>query len=221
MLSKSTQRSLVILLSLLAGGSFCPGQEKEFFFHDGDTPVLFLGDSITEQQRYTVYIEAYVLSRYPKWNISFRNVGIGGDTAGLERRRDIDTGVKRDILPLHPKAITVDFGMNDGRSGNDQNYARNAPKLMDLLIASGARIALCTPSPEEHFQPGQPGGSGYNQILGQISADAKRIAAEKHLAFADQFTPFVQVIDEVHAAEGNSQNLKFTPMACIRSGRAT
>lgn len=195
------QRSLIVIfLVLLAGGNFCRGEEKEFFFHDGDTPVLFLGDSITEQQRYTVYIEAYVLSRYPKWNIQFRNIGIGGDTAALERRGGIEAGLQRDVFPLKPKAITVDFGMNDARSGNDQNFNTHTQKLIDLLIGCGARVALCTPSPEEKFQPDQPGGSGYNKLLAQCSEDARKIAADRHIAFADQYTPFVNVINEVHLA---------------------
>src|SRR5260221_6815166 len=57
----------------------------EFLIHDGDR-VVFLGDSITEQRLYTTYIEAYALTRHPKWNLIFRNVGWGGDTSWLRQR---------------------------------------------------------------------------------------------------------------------------------------
>src|SRR5207247_6358381 len=49
------------------------------------------------------------LSRFPKWKLTFRNVGIGGDrsTGGNNR-------FKRDVLAHNATALTVDFGMNDG-----------------------------------------------------------------------------------------------------------
>ena len=65
---------------------------------------------------------------------TFRNVGWGGDTAWLRQRahpdegklfaakddeqqkmveKAVGTGLARDVLPLKPTAVTVDFGMND------------------------------------------------------------------------------------------------------------
>src|SRR5690349_981656 len=61
----------------------------DFLIKDGDR-VVFLGDSITEQRLYTTYIEAYALTRYPKWNLTFRNVGWGGDTSWLRQRAHPD-----------------------------------------------------------------------------------------------------------------------------------
>ena len=63
----------------------------EFQIRDGDR-VVFLGDSITEQRLYTTYIEAYALTRYPTWKLSFRNVGWGGDTSWLRQRAHPDEG---------------------------------------------------------------------------------------------------------------------------------
>ena len=62
---------LTVLLGLIS--SIIAG---DFFVKDGDR-VVFLGDSITEQRLYTTYIEAYVLTRYPKWKLTFRNVAYG------------------------------------------------------------------------------------------------------------------------------------------------
>src|SRR6516225_9941333 len=105
----------------------------DFLIHDGDR-VVFLGDSITEQRLYTTYIEAYALTRYPHWKLSFRNVGWGGDTSWLRQRshpdeaklfaadeetqqkmveKSVGRGLERDVLPLKPTFVTVKFGMND------------------------------------------------------------------------------------------------------------
>src|SRR2546422_4395140 len=61
----------------------------DFFIKDGDR-VVFLGDSITEQRLYTTYIEAYALTRFPQWKLTFRNVGWGGDTSWLRQRARTD-----------------------------------------------------------------------------------------------------------------------------------
>src|SRR5580698_1817993 len=91
----------------------------DFFIHDGDR-VVFLGDSITQQKLYTTYIEAYALTRYPQWKLSFRNTGWGGDTSWLRQRahpdedrlfagddatqqsmveKSVGFGLSRDVLP--------------------------------------------------------------------------------------------------------------------------
>ena len=82
-----------------------------------------------------------------------------------------ETGLKRDILPLKPKAITIDFGMNDARGGDGSlpSYVEYSTRLVKDLKAAGARVALVTPSPEERYDAGQPGGSGYNKMLARYS----------------------------------------------------
>src|SRR5665213_973265 len=78
----------ILLLAMLAA-PLHRADAREFFIHDGDR-VVFLGDSITQQQFYTNYIEAYALSRHPLWNLTFRNVGWGGDTSWLRQRQHIN-----------------------------------------------------------------------------------------------------------------------------------
>ena len=50
----------------------------DFFFKDGDV-VVMIGDSITEQHMYSNFVEMWTVTRFPKWKLTFRNVGIGGD----------------------------------------------------------------------------------------------------------------------------------------------
>src|SRR6516165_144036 len=82
---------------------------EEFFFRDGDV-IVMIGDSITEQHLYSNYVEMWTVSRFPNWKLTFRNVGIGGDTSAGGNAR-----FARDVLLHKPTAMTVDFGMNDGR----------------------------------------------------------------------------------------------------------
>lgn len=84
-------------------------ESAEFFFKDGDV-VVMIGDSITEQHLYSNYVEMWTVTRFPHWKLTFRNVGIGGDTSGGGNAR-----FARDVTAFKPTAMTVDFGMNDGR----------------------------------------------------------------------------------------------------------
>ena len=67
----------------LAGGS-CDAliaqatTSNSFAIHDGDK-VVFYGDSITDQRLYTVFTEAFVVTRFPKLNVRFVHSGWGGD----------------------------------------------------------------------------------------------------------------------------------------------
>lgn len=198
---KRTKRNILLAggFALLAMASYAPkSAHADFFFHDGDKPAVFLGDSITEPNVYTSLIQSYVLTRYPKWDITFRNIGWSGDTAGLRQRGGQEAGLRRDILPLKPMAITIDFGMNDARAGDKgyQAYIDAQIKLVEALKAMGARVALLTPSPEERYEPNQPAGSAYNAMLWKYSQGLKQVADKEQVPFVDQYTPFVKVIED-------------------------
>jgi len=194
------QRTALAALVLATSLTALPA--GEFLIRDGDRPVVFLGDSITEQRMYTTYIEAYVLSRFPTWSLTFRNIGWGGDTAWLSQRRGFDNGMRRDVLPLKPAVITIDFGMNDARGGDNNlpRYVEHLGKMVAQLKAAGARIALVTPSPEERYEADQPGGSAYNRMLAKYSQALREIAVREQVLFIDQYTPFIATIAAGRAA---------------------
>ena len=197
----------------------------DFFIHDGDR-VVFLGDSITEQRLYTTYIEAYALTRHPQWQLSFRNVGWGGDTAWLRQRfptdegklfaadevtqqkmvdAAVESGLNRDVLPLKPTAVTVDFGMNDHayqafREDICRAYVRSQTKIANVLKDHGARVALLTPQPIEEQRP-DPDQDVRNQSLRKFSDALKTVAAQTGTTFVDEFDPYMAIMLRERAAD--------------------
>ncbi len=179
-----------------------PAATAEFAIHDGDRVVL-LGDSITEQRQYTTFIEAYTLTRFPQWQLSFRNLGWGGDTAqgGLGR-------AGRDMLPLKPTFVTIDFGMNDHgyRAFQDdifKNYIDKQTQLTALLKDQGARVALLTPQPIEDKRP-DPDQDVRNQALRKMSDGLREVATKENVLFADQFDPYMAVMLKARQADPNA-----------------
>lgn len=170
----------------------------DFFFKDGDKVVL-IGDSITEQHLYSNYVEMWVTSRLPSWNITFRNVGIGGDRSPGGNAR-----FARDVLIHQPTAMTVAFGMNDAgyRAFDDslyKTYMEGLSGISQQAAAANVRVAWLTPSPEEKAIDG-PAKAGYNEVLEKFSAAVAEIAASSSSAFVDQFHPFVELQEKARAA---------------------
>lgn len=190
----------------------------DFQIHDGDR-VVFLGDSITEQRLYTTYIEAYTLTRHPDWNLHFRNVGWGGDTAWLRQRSHPDEktlfaageaeqqkmvfqsvyrGLERDVLPLKPTFVTIKFGMNDHsyqafREDIFKAYVRSQEELGKVLEANGARVAYLTPQPIEDKRP-DPDKDIKNLSLRKFSDGLHTVAGKVHGTFVDQFDPYMAIM---------------------------
>ena len=199
----------------------------DFFFHNGDR-VVFLGDSITEQKLYTTYIEAYTLARFPKAEFTFRNVGWGGDTSWLRQRahpdegklfaaqgdelqkmveKAVGAGLARDVLPLKPTAVTVDFGMNDHsytkfREDIFRAYVRSESQIVKVLSEHGARVALLTTQPIEDRRP-DPDKDVRNQSLRKFSDGLKTICSRGSALFVDQFDPYMAIM--MKQRSGNPQ----------------
>src|SRR5712692_9794618 len=51
---------------------------QDFYLKSGDR-IVFYGDSTTEQRLYTVFAEAYLLTRFPKLEVKFVTSGWGSD----------------------------------------------------------------------------------------------------------------------------------------------
>lgn len=186
--------SLVAFVAFFAAAAF---GADEFFFKDGDKAVI-IGDSITEQLLYSNYVEMWTVSRFPKWNITFHNSGIGGDRSGGGNGR-----FKRDVLVHNATAMTVDFGMNDGSykafdEPGFNTYMKGLQGMADQAKAANIRVAWLTPSPVEKGEEG-PALKGYNETLEKYSEGVSTIAQKSGGLFVDQFHPFVALIDKARA----------------------
>ena len=184
---------LAILLSSLSV-SLSAVYAEDFFFKDGDR-VVMIGDSITEQHLYSNYVEMWTVTRFPKWKITFRNVGIGGDRSVGGNSR-----FARDVLLHKPTAMTVDFGMNDGsyREFSDQTfkpYMDGLQGMADQATAANIRTAWVTPQPLDNDEQRKTALTGYNQTLEKFSEGVRAISEKNSGKFVDQFHPYLQVLD--------------------------
>jgi lysophospholipase L1-like esterase len=191
---------LLLAAGLLAARPAAGADTPAFPLHDGDR-VLFYGDSITEQNLYTTFVESYVVTRFPQLQVDFEHAGWGGDAVTGGGGGKIDLRLERDVIPAQPTVVTIMLGMNDGRyKAFDQDvfdtYRRGYAHILDVLQAAlpAARFYLIQPSAYDDVTrpPGFPGG--YNGVLLRFSAADAELAHDRHLGLVDFNTPLVAAL---------------------------
>ena len=107
----------------------------------GDT-VAVIGDSITEQRKYSVFIEEYLTMCQPAPDLKQTQFGWSGETSwGFEARMD------NDMLRFEPTVATTCFGMNDGlykpmTEKTATKYREAQTKIVEKLKAAGVRFIV-------------------------------------------------------------------------------
>lgn len=185
-------RRLVVgtVLVLCAAGARAAEPRAGVALRDQET-VVFYGDSITEQNLYSAYLETFFASRFPNRRIASFNLGWGGDTARGGGRR-----FGRDVAPVEPTLVFVNFGMNDGgyqpfqQSVYDAHLA-SQQELADEIAKTGARQVLFTTSPIDPDR--RPDGAAYNGMLSRMADGIIRLGSELGIPVIDLFHPMLEV----------------------------
>jgi len=209
---------LLFLLLLLAVAEETPGQQAAFYLQDGDR-VLFYGDSITESNPYyagyPVFVESFVVTRFPRLHIGFTNAGWAGDMVGWGPGGTVDERLRRDVFPNKPTVVSIMFGMNDGfyeefKPASFKIYSVGYERLLALLKADSPRlrITLLQPSPFDDFTASgtwrlapPPIKDGYNSVLVRYGEFVKDLARRHDLNIADMNAPLVAVLQKAITAD--------------------
>ena len=194
-MTKTTRlpRRLLLCLSFAVSAvvSSYAASTNGYYLQDGDR-VVFYGDSITEQQFYTMLVEDYTLTRFPSMKVNFVNSGWGGDSAARSAGGAIELRLSRDVLAYNPSVVTIMLGMNDGHSREyDQTffdaYKTGYISILDTLTSrlKGVRITLLQPSAYDDIThpPTFPGG--YNGVLKKYGDFVANLADSRHMTQAD------------------------------------
>lgn len=160
--------------------------------------VAVIGDSITEQKQYSVFIEDYLLMCQPAEHLQVAQFGWGGETAaGFEKR------MRNDMLRFKPMLITTCFGMNDGgyaelTKERADLYRDSQQKIIEKAKKDGVRtIIVGSPGCVDSDKFRNPQASTvYNKTLGELRDIAKEVAEKNGVAFADVHTPMMDAMQK-------------------------
>ncbi len=195
---RSARLAPLALLLLVLGLPSRGRAEAPFALKDGDR-VVFYGDSITEQRLYTTFAETYVVTRFPKLDVSFVHSGWGGDRVTGGGGGPIDVRLARDVEAYKPTVVTVMLGMNDAsyqpfRDSTFKTYADGYRHIVAKLKADlpGVRLTLIKPSPYDDVTRQPKFEEGYNAVLGRYGDFVRELAAKESVDFADLNTSVVE-----------------------------
>jgi lysophospholipase L1-like esterase len=184
--------------------------QGNFYLKDGDR-VVFYGDSITEQRLYTTFTETYVLTRFPRLNVSFVHSGVGGDRVTGGWAGPIDLRLSRDVLAHRPTVMTIMLGMNDGsyRAFDDRifrTYSTGYQHILESVRSAlpDLRLTLIQPSPYDDVT--RPAGfeGGYNAVLVRYGQFVKDLARRQACDVADLNTSVVAVLEKAKATDAET-----------------
>jgi lysophospholipase L1-like esterase len=185
---------LALLPALLAPAA----KADDFYLKNGDR-VVFYGDSITEQRLYTTFTEAYVVTRFPKLDVTFVHSGWGGDRVGGGGGGPIDKRLKRDVFAYKPTVMTVMLGMNDASyRAFDQKIFDTYARGYDHIVSSvkehvpNVRMTLIVPSPFDDVTRKPNFEGGYNAVLLRYGDFVREEAKKNNLDVADLNTSVVE-----------------------------
>ncbi len=192
-----TQRFVLLGLVVFWGFSTRAGQNTQELAipvpTDGNT-VAFVGDSITWQDYYPEYIEAYFIRRHPEAKIRFVSLGVRGDTAsGVVER------LARDLYPLDPNLVFVMLGMNDGgyRGYNPllyRFYLAGMDEIVDLVKTNTkADLVLLSPTCMDSVSYSQ---KRYNRMLLKMAEGLRDLASRRRVPFVDIQAPFARALEK-------------------------
>jgi lysophospholipase L1-like esterase len=172
----------------------------EFQVRDGDT-VVFYGDSITSARLYTVFTEAYILTRFPRMRVNFIHSGWSGDRVSGGGNGPIDVRLDRDVFAYHPTVITVMLGMNDGEyqpfdAGIFEKFTCGYRHILDAIQAKApqSRVTVLEPSAYDDFTRPPLFAGGYNSVLLRFGAFVREAGAARGLTVADLNSPLTALL---------------------------
>lgn len=157
--------------------------------------VAICGDSITEQKRYSVILEAYLTACRPDLEITCRQYGWSGEQAGGFLGR-----LQSDVLRFQPTFATTCYGMNDFRYVPYQDdiaaeFRKNQTAVVRTFKEAGARVLLGSSGIIDTVPAWVKSASGdriqLNQALSRFRNIDIEVATAEQVAFADVYRPML------------------------------
>jgi lysophospholipase L1-like esterase len=137
--------------------------------HDQPLRLAFLGDSCTEFGRYPEILLKQLQRQRPETRWTGVNLGTTGWTSYQGMRQ-----LERDVLPLHPKAITVYYGWNDHWIGFGLEDAQ-AARLLPLSEDWWSHLRLVQLGERAWVRAHQPQGELRRVPLPDFRSNLRRI----------------------------------------------
>lgn len=192
--------SFLALLGVIAAAQTGTAQTSKasiepFTLRDGDR-VLFLGNSLMENDLLYGYLELALTTRWPERNVSFRNIGWSGDTVFGDARSYFTNPptpyelLMKQITDARPTVVFVAYGGIEAQEGEAglARFNEGLNQLLDKIEELGAKAVLLSPIPVLSTQNSE-NTAIRNARLQRYAATIAATATERSMRYVDVYKP--------------------------------
>ncbi|HEX3313881.1 MAG TPA: SGNH/GDSL hydrolase family protein, partial [Gemmataceae bacterium] len=191
--------ALVLLVGLVPA---LAAQSPAIELKKGDR-IAFVGNTLADRMQHDGWLETYLLSRFPKYDLVFRNLGFSGDDLAAQVRsqtfRSQGFGSPTEWLTrTKTDVVFAFFGYGESFAGEkgleafkrDLNNFLVDTKKQKYNGTSNARVVLFSPVAHENLKnPHLPDGSANNKRLEMYVKAMAEVAKANNVPFVDLFHP--------------------------------
>src|SRR5690606_38995548 len=182
------------------------GTNAGFRLADGDR-VVFLGNSLFENELRYGYLELTLTTRWPHAAVTFRNLGWTGDTVWGEARTYISPPSGYDLLieqlaKADPTVVFVAYGSIESEKGEAglPRFIEGLNARLDEIERLGAQAVRLSPVSVLNVEVNSD-IVGRNVELERYGASIKEIASRRNTQFIDIFNPLLQKSKQIKLSE--------------------
>ena len=171
--------------------------KSRFDLKDGDR-VVFLGNSLFENDIQYGYLELALTTRWPHRDVTYRNIGWTGDTVFGEARSNISSPSAYDLLieqltKTQPTIVFIAYGGIEALEGEAglSRFNTGLNRLLDKVEELGAKPILLSPVPLLSSSSSED-LANRNTTLELYASAIATTASERGILFIDIFNPFLE-----------------------------
>ena len=168
--------------------------DTAFRLTDGDR-VVFLGNSLIEDDVQFGYLELALTTRWPGRNVTYRNLGWSGDNVFGDARSYVTSPptpyelLIQQITNARPTVVFLAYGgveAQDGETGVAR-FKQGLNQLLDKIDQLGAKTILVSPIPV--LLPSSTNVTQRNAALERYASTIAQTASERKKRYIDVFKP--------------------------------
>lgn len=152
--------------------------------HGHSVPAgYFKTPDVRPLESYPHLLRAGLAAAYPHSVVNVIVTAIGGEGSEAGAAR-----FDRDVLPLRPDVVTIDYSLNDRRPGLERARAAWL-SMVRRAKAADARVLLLTPTPVQEFDFENP-----EDDLNKHAAQVRQLAKDEDCGLVDSLAAFHEAV---------------------------
>jgi putative heme-binding domain-containing protein len=177
------------------------GAEPKLVLKQGDH-IAIVGNTLADRMQHFGHLETLLQSRYPRLELSVRNLGFSGDELTL-RLRSAGFGTPDEHLTrVAADVILAMFGYNESFAGPAglEKFKKDLAEFVDHTLAqkyngeSAPRLVLVSPIAHEDFgDKNLSDGKANNERIALYTAAMAEVAKAKGVPFVDLYDPTLKL----------------------------